>query len=113
MSAYADSADVPACTNGPGAAAVLSAGFGSFLVAFVAILADKSPSIKSLMDFRHATGPLSGVTTCAIAGWLILWWILHILWRTRMLNMRKIGYFAIVLLILGVLLTFPPIADLF
>jgi hypothetical protein len=112
MSAYGDSTNVPARTNGAGAAAVLSAGFGSFLVAFVAVLADKSPSVKSLMNFRHATGPLSGVTTCAIAGWLTLWWILHMLWHTRILNMRKIGFFAIALLILGVLFTFPPIADL-
>ena len=67
-------ADFP---NGGGAAAVLAAGIGSFMVAVFAILADKSAAIKSVMIFYKPTGPLSGVTTCAIVVWLIAWFILH------------------------------------
>jgi hypothetical protein len=99
--------------NGGGAAAVLAAGVGSFLVAIFAILADQFAAIKSLMVFYKPTGPLSGVTTCAIAAWLVIWFVLHILWRSRMVAMGRIRTAALVLLILAALLTFPPVADLF
>jgi hypothetical protein len=104
---------VPNFPNGSGAAAVLAAGIGSLLVAVFAIIADKSAAIKSAMIFYKPTGPLSGVTTCAIACWLIAWGILHLLWGSRNVDMRRIGVIAIGLLVMSVLLTFPPIADLF
>jgi hypothetical protein len=99
--------------NGGGAAAVLAAGIGSFLIALFALVADKSAAIKSLMIFYKPTGPLSGVTTCAIVAWLIVWLILHRLWHRRRVAIGRIGVAALALLILSVLLTFPPIADLF
>jgi hypothetical protein len=99
--------------NGAGAAAILAAGIGAFLVAVFAILADQSAAIKSLMIFSKPTGPLSGVTTCAIALWLAAWAILHARWRNRNVALARVNAAALVLLFLGLLLTFPPIADLF
>jgi hypothetical protein len=99
--------------NGPGAAAVLSAGIGSFSVAVFALVADKSAAIKSAMIFYRPTGPLSGVTTCAIVVWLLAWLLLHLLWKNRNLAMGRISAIAFVLLGLGFLLTIPPLADLF
>jgi hypothetical protein len=99
--------------NGSGAAAVLAAGIGSFLVAIFALVADKSAAIKSLMIFYKPTGPLSGVTTSAIVVWLIAWLVLDRRWRSRTVAMGRVRTVALVLLILAVLLTFPPIADLF
>jgi hypothetical protein len=98
--------------NGGAAAAVLAAGLGSFLVSVFAILADKIAAVKAVMVFYKPTGPLSGVTTCAIVGWLLVWLVLHMLWRSRMVDMGRIRTVALVLLILSVLLTFPPVADL-
>jgi hypothetical protein len=99
--------------NGPGAAAVLAAGLGSFLVAVFALVADKSSAIKSLMIFYPPTGPLSGVTTCAIVVWLLAWLLLHVGWKDRNLAMGRVSAIAFVLLGLGLLLTIPPLADLF
>jgi MFS family permease len=99
--------------NGGGAAAVLAAGIGSFCVAVFAILADRSAAIKSLMNFYAPTGPLSGVTAYAIVVWLAAWFILHRRWSWRMVDMARVRTAALILLILAVLLTFPPIADLF
>ena len=107
------SAASPARPNGAGAAAILAAGIGSFLVAVFAILADKLASIKSLMNFYNPTGPLSGVTTCAIVVWLATWAILHTRWHGRNVAIAQVGAAAFLLLILGLLLTFPPLADLF
>jgi len=99
--------------NGAGAAAVLAAGIGSFAVAVFAILADKAAPIKSLMNFYRPTGPLSGVTTCAIVVWLAVWALLHRRWSCRNVGIRRVTAIAFIFLFLSLLLTFPPIADLF
>lgn len=99
--------------NGSGAAAILAAGIGSFMVAFFAIWADKSAGMKSAMTFYKPTGPLSGVTICAIIVWLVCWFILERRWRGRDVSLGRINAAAFVLLALGLLFTFPPIADLF
>lgn len=100
-------------SNGTSAAALLAAGIGAFLIAIFALIADKSAAIKSLMIFYKPTGPLSGVTTSAIVVWLVVWFVLHRLWQNRMVALGRVRAVALILLILGVLLTFPPIADLF
>ena len=99
--------------NGGGAAAVLAAGIGSFAVALFALLGDKITSFKTMMIFWKPTGPLSGVTTCAILVWLVAWVFLYRRWSPRMVNMGRIRTVALVLLVVSVLLTFPPIEDLF
>jgi hypothetical protein len=99
--------------NGPGAAAVLAAGIGSLALAVFAILADKAAPIKSLMIFYKPTGPLSGVTTCAIVVWLAVWALLHRRWSWRNVEIGRVTATALILLFLSLLLTFPPIADLF
>jgi hypothetical protein len=102
-----------ALPNGSGAAAILSAGIGSFAVAFFAIASDKSAIVKNLFDFYKPTGALSGETTMAILLWVAAWAILDWRWRKRTVSLRRINVIALVLLGLSLLLTFPPIGDLF
>jgi len=109
-SASADSAGLP---NGSGAAAILAAGIGSFMVALLAIAADNFTSLKSQLNFYKPSGPLSGVTTAAVVVWLIAWGILELRWRSRTIALGRINAVALVLLGMSLLLTFPPIADLF
>lgn len=99
--------------NGFGAAALLAAGIGSFALAVIAIVADKVPAFKKLMIFYKPTGPLSGVSTAAIAIWLIVWWALNLRWGKRNVRLGRVSAAAIALLVGAFLLTFPPIADLF
>jgi len=107
--AQTDLAPIP---NGAGAAAVLAAGIGSFLIGFFAELADKSTAIKNAMVFWKPTGPLSGVTTCAILLWIMAWAALHARWRGHTVQLARVNAIALALLALGVVLTFPPLADL-
>ena len=107
------SPDPPALTNGPGAAAILSAAIGCFALAVLAIAADKSPSIKGVLVFYKPTGALSGVTTVAILVWLLSWAILEARWRRKTVVLRPVNMVVFALLVLSFLLTFPPIADLF
>jgi multisubunit Na+/H+ antiporter MnhB subunit len=109
----ADSAVSAARTNGSGAAAILSAGIGAVCLGVFTVAADKSPMIKSMFNVYKPTGALSGVTTGAIAIWLICWAVLALRWRSQDVHITRIVTVAFVLLGLSFLLTFPPIGDLF
>jgi len=110
ISAPTVSYDLP---NGPGAAAILSAGIGAFALAVFAIAGDKIAWFQKMMVFYKPTGPLSGVTTSAIVVWLVAWGVLEGWWRNREVSLGRIGAVALTLLLLSLLLTFPPLADLF
>lgn len=99
-------------TNGSGAAAILAAGIGSFVLGLLAMLADKIPTLKSAMIFYKPTGPLSGVTTVAIVIWFAAWAVLDTRWKKREIALGRINAIALVLVVLALLLTFPPVADL-
>lgn len=107
------SAHTDQLTNGSGAAAVLAAGIGAFVLGLLSIVADKIASLKSLFVFYQPTGPLSGVTTMAVVAWLLAWAILEMRWRKQNVNLTRINTAAFLLLGLSLLLTFPPIAELF
>ena len=105
--------DAPTLTNGSGAAAILAAGVGSFTLAVLACAGDKLAPIKNSLIFYKPTGPLSGVTTAAILAWFFTWGILEWRWRNRTVAAGRIIAVALVLLGLSLLLTFPPVVDLF
>ncbi len=100
-------------TNGSGAAGILSAGVGCLVLALLAAAGDKSPWVKSLLNFYKPTGPLSGVTTVAILIWLCLWGILEWRWEKETVAIGGICAAALLLLGLSLVLTFPPVVDLF
>ena len=107
------SQDAPAVTNGAGAAAVLAAGIGSFALAVLACAGDKLAAVKNSLIFYKPTGPLSGATTGAILIWLVSWVVLEWSWRNKTVSVGRIAAIALALLGLSLLLTFPPVADLF
>ncbi len=97
--------------NGPVAAALLACAIGCFTLGVLAVAADGSKSLAALLNFYRPTGPLSGVTTVAIALWLVCWAALARAWKRSTVPMEKIGAGAFFLLATGFLLTFPPIGD--
>jgi hypothetical protein len=113
MSGSAATPNTSSVTNGSGAAAILAAGIGSFALAVLACAGDKSAAIKNSLIFYKPTGPLSGVTSTAIVIWLLTWGILEWRWRNRTVAVGRINAVALVLLGLSLLLTFPPVVDLF
>lgn len=102
----------PGTPNGSGAAAMLAAAIGSFVLAIIAFAGDKSVPIKNSLNFYKPTGPLSGVTTVAIAVWFLVWGLLEWRWGKRTVAMSRINRVSLALLVLSILLTFPPIVDL-
>jgi hypothetical protein len=107
------SSNSPALANGSGAAAILAAGIGSFALAALACAGDKLIAVKNSLVFYKPTGPLSGVTTVALLIWLTTWGTLEWRWRNRTVAAGRISAAALIMLGLSLLLTFPPVADLF
>jgi hypothetical protein len=99
--------------NGPVAAAVLSCAVGCFALGVLAVAADGSKRLATRLNFYHPSGPLSGVTTVAIALWIVCWIALAARWRNKTLAFARVSAFAFVFLALGLLLTFPPFGDVF
>jgi hypothetical protein len=106
-------ATVPSIPNGSGAAAMLAAAIGGFVLAVIAIAGDKSVAIKNSLNFYKLTGPLSGVTTVAILIWILTWGLLEWRWGKQRIAMTPVNTVSLALLTLSILLTFPPIVDLF
>lgn len=99
--------------NGAAVAAIIAASLGVFMVGLWTTLAEASTGIKDWLNFYNPTGPLSGKTTMSVAIWLAVWVPLHFALRNRELDFKRWMLVAGALIILGVLLTFPPVFDLF
>jgi hypothetical protein len=108
----ATSAHSDALPNGPGAAAILAAGIGSLALGVFAFAGDAVPAILRAFNFWNPTGPLSGVTLCAVLVWLVAWFYLSRRWQAVNVNLTRINTVSFVMLIAGLLLTFPPFMDM-
>jgi hypothetical protein len=101
--------DVP---TGPGAAAILAAGIGSFALGVVTFAGDAVPDMNRMLVFWQPAGALSGVTSTAIAVWLVSWYGLSRRWGSREVNLVPVNVATAVMVIAALLLTFPPFMDL-
>ncbi|MHB1023303.1 MAG: hypothetical protein ACYC46_13665 [Acidobacteriaceae bacterium] len=102
---------VETISNGSAAAAILAMGVGSCALGLLAVAADGSKEVAKLLTFYTPTGPLSGVSTVAILVWMATWLLLTRVWRARTVALTKINAVALVLLGIGLLLTFPPLGN--
>jgi len=103
---------VQSLPTGPGAAAILAAGIGSLVLGLCAFAADAEPSVGHAFVFWVPTGALSGVTTTAIIAWLGSWLGLSRRWRARDVSLVRVNVAAFAMLLVALLLTFPPFMDL-
>jgi fluoride ion exporter CrcB/FEX len=102
-----------ALPNGFGASAIMAAAIGCFSLGVLTVAGDASKSFARHLILYRPTGPLSGVTTIAIVIWLLAWALLSRRWSSRDVALRPILAVAFLLLAASVLLTFPPVIDLF
>jgi hypothetical protein len=98
--------------NGPGAAAVLAAGIGSLALGVFAFAGDALPAVRRAFNVWNPSGPLSGVTLTAVVVWLLAWFVLSRTWALRNVSLVRVNAAAFVMLLAGLLLTFPPLMDL-
>ena len=93
--------------NGSALAAFLAAGVGAFGMGLVVIL--NEVGLFAPPTLYGPAGGVSGRTTLATVIWLIAWAVLHRRWKDRQLEPGWVHTATVVLVLLGLLLTFPPV----
>lgn len=94
-------------TNGAALAAFLAAGIGAFGMGLVVILAEAD--LLAAPPLYAPAGGVSGRTTLATVIWLIAWVVLHHRWTRRQHAPGRVHAVTVTLILLGLLLTFPPV----
>ena len=92
--------------NGAAMAAFVAAGVGSFAVGFFVLLNEMG--LFAAPTLYGPAGGVSGRTTFAVAVWLIAWGLLHSRWKEREVPAGSVWVATAVLILLGILGTFPP-----
>jgi hypothetical protein len=103
----------PTVKNGPAAAALLAGGIAAVVYGILIILSEGVPAIGAALNWYNPAGPLSGKTTLTVILWLVIWVILGNQWKDKDVDFQRISTTALVLLVVGVLLTIPPVFDFF
>lgn len=98
----------PEIPNGDAAAALLAAGIGCFALGLAIILSEAVPPLRGVLTFSQSVGPLSGKSTVAVALWILSWVAWHRAWRNRTVSFPPVFATALLLIALGLLLSFPP-----
>lgn len=93
--------------NGAAMAAILASGIGAFALGVLAIL-NETKMFATPTIYKPAGG-ISGRTTVAVVVWLVAWAVLHNRWRDREIPSRQIHRVTLVLIVVSLVLTFPPL----
>jgi hypothetical protein len=103
--------------NGPVAAVFVAAGIGSLVLGLFVVLNEVSPDINNFLKFDanwgigKGVGPLSGKALLGTGAFLLSWLGLHLGLRGKEVNMTTWLAFALLLVLGGFALTFPPIFE--
>lgn len=105
--------------NGPVAAAFIAAAVGCFVLGLIITLNEAKIISNASLDFAKnygigsGVGPLSGKVILSTIAFLASWGVLGYLWRGREVNFARAFSVALILLVVGFALTFPPIFEIF
>jgi hypothetical protein len=99
--------------EGPVVAAILAGGVGCLALGVFTTLSEASTSFADKLAWSDEVGPLSGKTILTIIVWVVSWAILHAVYRNHPAAIGRALSIALVLIGLGVLLTFPTFFQLF
>jgi hypothetical protein len=111
MTATAD--ELPDKPFGPVAAVFLAAGFGSLVLGILTTWAEASESFAKKLDWHNPVGPLSGKTIVSAGAFFVAWGILGVLWRGKDPSPRTVYLLTGLMVILGIVGTFPTFFELF
>lgn len=99
--------------TGAAAAVLLAAGIGSLVLGLLTTLAEVSEGLKETLQLTDPVGPLSGKTTSATVAFFLAWPILHFRMKDRSPRLGAIFGWTTVLVVLGLIMTFPPVFEAF
>jgi len=101
--------------TGPAGAALLAAGIGSAVLGLVTTVYEIFPTsaFSKTLAWVKPVGALSGESNLAMIAFLLTWIVLGLLWRGREVKFNTVAVIAFILLLVGLLGTFPPFWHLF
>lgn len=99
--------------TGPAAAALLAAGVGCAAFGVIVTVDEASVPVDTVLTLSTSVGSLSGKTLLGVAVYLLAWAVLHGAWRARSVDLARVARGSCLLLIVGLLGTFPPFYALF
>ena len=101
--------------DGPAGAAMIAAGVGIFVLGLFTVLNEASSAInKFLVLFdTGGVGPLAGKVSLATIAYVVSLGVLWVMWKNRDVDLKKMFWIGIVLGVLGALMTFPPLFQMF
>jgi hypothetical protein len=98
--------------SGPASAAILAAGIGSFLFGLVSLLTETIDAIGTFLNWIKPVGDLSGKSIVSVVLWIAAWAILGGAWKGKEIPIARCLVVAGVLLVLGLVFTFPPFFEM-
>lgn len=110
-------------TSGPAAAAIISAGFGCFLMMVTHHLSDTSKAREKIVwaigswipgshnpsELWGNIGSYTGKETMLLVGWLVSWPILYFLWNKKQIKSRTIFFWFFALFIAAAAMSWHPL----
>lgn len=96
--------------NGAAMASALGAGVGAFAMGLFVVLSEAG--LFAAPTLYGPAGGVSGRTTFATLVWLAAWAVLHARWRARELAPGRVLALTLVLIVVGMVGTFPPLWSL-
>ena len=105
--------ELPDKPDGPGAAVIIAAGIGVFVLGLMTILSEVSEGIHDFLGdnlaFGQGVGPLAGKSILATLAFFISWGILGYLWKDKDADIKQSFWIGLGLGIAGAIMTFPPV----
>jgi len=90
-------------------ASMIASGIGSLVLGIMIVLSEVNADIRTFLTWNSGVGPLSGKTGVAVIAFVVSWAILHYAFQRRAISLTASFVVTLVLLVLGLLLTFPPV----
>jgi hypothetical protein len=103
----------PSTESGQACAAVLAVGIGLCGFGIVVCASEASKAVAAALTLYKPTGPLSGKVALGVAIWLVAWALLGRMWKGRDMALKTPMRLSLVLIAIGLLLSFPPVMDAF
>lgn len=103
----------PTRIDGPPAAGLIAAGIGAAVLGLFVTWAEASTGMKDFLQWNDRVGPLSGKTVLAAIAYFGSFLVLGLWWRGKTFALRSILIATVILVVLGLLFTFPPIFEAF
>lgn len=93
--------------NGPAAAALLAGGIGACFMGIITTLSEVVASTQNFLKWVGPVGPLSGKVGLTVIVFAVAWFALGAMWKNKDVAFDKIANISLVLLVLGLVGTFP------